>query len=367
MRRLLTVLLLLGVVSLLADVAYEGARSILGPLLRVLESPGAVAGVVPVGELVAYAMRGVAGVVASSGGPGRLWLLMFLGYGVNLVAVPMLALASSWEQVLALVLLERAGKGVRGPARDALVAEVSKGIGAGRGFGVHELLDQVGAIAGPLLVSLALAVGGYRLAFLLLALPAACSLAVLGIARKLYHGAQAVMVPRYRLARPSILVIGASLASLGLVHWVLAGYLMAGRLPAQTVAQLYAAAMAVDAILALPLGELYERTGPHILLALPPAAATPTLLLALGHPLPAALAWGLAMAFYETAVKAAVADTTPAEERPAAYAWLGILQGAAWTIGNVVISQLSVTVLPAYLALVEALAAVLIASSLLKS
>src|SRR5437870_11171464 len=108
----LTFVILLGVVSLFADMTYEGARSITGPYLAVLGASATVVGIVAgFGELVGYALRLAAGYLSDR--TGRYWTITLVGYVVNLLAVPLLALAGRWELAAALMIAERVGKAIR--------------------------------------------------------------------------------------------------------------------------------------------------------------------------------------------------------------------------------------------------------------
>lgn len=151
-------IILLGLVSLFADITYEGARSIVGPFMKTLGASAATLGfAVGLGELIGYAFRLVSGVLSDV--TKKYWLFTILGYTVNLLAVPMLAFAGNWQVALALILMERFGKALRTPARDTLLSFAAEEIGTGKSFGIHEALDQVGAILGPLSVTFALAFG----------------------------------------------------------------------------------------------------------------------------------------------------------------------------------------------------------------
>ncbi len=174
---------LLGLVSLFADLTYEGARSLSGPLLATLGASSLVVGLATgLGEFASYALRVVAGFAADR--TRRYWLFTFLGYAINLGAVPALALFNRWEWAVALLVAERIGKAVRAPARDVLLSQATRVVGHGKGFGFHELLDQVGVVGGPLLVAWVLAEQeSFRMAFLVLGIPAAASLLTLVVAR----------------------------------------------------------------------------------------------------------------------------------------------------------------------------------------
>ncbi|HEY8485925.1 MAG TPA: hypothetical protein VIL11_00900, partial [Limnochordales bacterium] len=151
-REALRFIVLMGLVSMLADVTYEGARSVIGPFLLTLGAGSGTVGVVAgAAELAGYGVRVLSGRLADR--TSRHWLFTGLGYAVNVLAVPALALAASWQWAAVLMILERTGKAVRTPSRDAMLASASRQVGTGLGFGLHEALDQVGAVAGPLAVA----------------------------------------------------------------------------------------------------------------------------------------------------------------------------------------------------------------------
>ena len=145
-------IILVGVVSLFSDMTYEGARSISGPFLGELKAGAiVVAAVAGLGEFLGYALRLAAGYLADR--TGRYWGLTIWGYALNLFAVPFLALAGSWQLAAGLLVLERLGKGLRTPARDAMLSHAVVQVGRGWGFGFHAAMDQVGAMAGPLIIA----------------------------------------------------------------------------------------------------------------------------------------------------------------------------------------------------------------------
>ena len=149
--RALNFVILLGIVSLFADMTYEGARSAVGPFLGMLgASAFAISVVSGGGELVGYGLRLWSGRLADR--THHYWAITFAGYALNLFAVPLLAFAGNWQVAAALVILERTGKALRTPARDAMLSYATKTTGRGWGFGLHEALDQVGATVGPLVL-----------------------------------------------------------------------------------------------------------------------------------------------------------------------------------------------------------------------
>jgi len=178
--------ILIGVVSLFADMTYEGARSITGPYLALLGASGTIVGVVAgFGELIGYGLRLVSGYVSDR--TGRYWSITFFGYLMNMLAVPLLALAGSWQLAAILIIAERAGKAIRNPPRDAMLSHATKEMGRGWGFGLHEALDQIGAVLGPLIVTAVLYFkGSYRTGFAVLLIPALLALSVLLVTRLFY-------------------------------------------------------------------------------------------------------------------------------------------------------------------------------------
>ena len=167
--------ILLGVVSLFADMTYEGARSITGPYLGLLgASATAVGFIAGFGELIGYGFRLVSGYLSDH--TGRYWAFTLAGYALNLLVAPLLALAGRWEIAATLIIAERVGKALRTPARDAMLSHATKEMGRGWGFGLHEAMDQIGAMLGPLIVAAVLAFqGSYETGFVILLMPALLS------------------------------------------------------------------------------------------------------------------------------------------------------------------------------------------------
>src|SRR5690242_2340149 len=142
----------LGFVSLFADMTYEGAHSVIGPLLKDLGASATIVGMVAgLGEMIAASLRYFSGKLADK--TRAYWTITTAGYFLNLVVVPGLAFAGSWQAAALLVVAERTGKSLRGPARDVLLSEATEVVGHGAEFGLHAAMDQTGAVLGPLLRS----------------------------------------------------------------------------------------------------------------------------------------------------------------------------------------------------------------------
>ncbi len=255
---------LLGVVNLFADLTYEGARSVVGPYLGILGASATAVGIVAgLGELIGYAFRLVSGYLSDR--TGRYWAITILGYSLNLLAVPLLALAGRWEVAAGLIVLERIGKALRTPARDAMLSHATSSMGRGWGFGLHEAFDQVGAVLGPLVVAAVLYFGGgYRTGFAILLVPALVALAVLVAARLLYPRPQDLEMEVSALQIKGLsrlfwlYLAGVGLIAAGFADFPLIAFHF-GRVevvPEVWIPTFYAVAMGVDAISALVFGRL---------------------------------------------------------------------------------------------------------------
>ena len=337
----------IGIVSLFADFTYEGGRSIVGPYLGILGASPLLVGVIAgVGEFLGYALRLASGAYVDR--RGHHWTLIYLGYAINLLAVPALALTSAVAPAAALVFAERLGKGVRTPARDAILAEAGREIGRGKAFGLHELLDQIGALIGPLVVAGAVAWSGYRLGFAILLLPALAALAFLVTARGLEpareehpRAERATFSPAYRRYL-AFVVLGVA----GFAHFVLIAYRLevTHLVSAPTIPLLFALAMGVDAAAAYLTGHAYDRIGLRTLYALPLLILPTAPLLFLGTRawtlVLGMILWGAAMGLQESLMRAAVADLVPAQRRGTAYGLFDTAYGAAWMIGSIAMGWL---------------------------
>lgn len=364
-----------GVVSMLADVVYEGARSITGPFLATLGASAALVGFITgFGEAVALVLRFATGRLSDR--TGRHWTLSIAGYAITLVAVPLLAAVQALWQAAALIVAERFGKAVRSPARDTMLAQASVSLGRGWAFAIHEALDQSGAVAGPLLVAAAIAISGYKLGFAILAIPG--GLALLQLARlraaaphpQAYehaHVGPPADPPAAHARFPARFWLYAgftALSMLGFATFALLGYHVQARhvLAPALIPILYAAAMAAAALAALASGRLYDRHGLRTLITLPALAATvPPLSFSTSPALvwAGAVVWGATMGVHESTMRAAVADLVPAKRRGAGYGTFTAIYGLAWLAGGTLtglLYQRSIAAVVLFTAGVQALA-----------
>ena len=262
--------IMVGIMSFFADFTYEGSRSITGPYLGLLGAGAFTISVISgAGEFIGYNIRLFSG--RSADRTGRYWPITIGGYVLQMSVVPLLALAGNWQVAALLIIAERIGKGIRNPPRDAMLSHAAKDIGYGRAFGVHEALDQFGALFGPLLVALVLAVTrhDYKIAFATLAVPAAIMLSLLAVARLLYPRPQDLAAAPARVSAEGlprvfwIYVAGAALAAVGFADFPLIAYHFqhAGTVAPALTPVFYAIAMAVSGAGSLILGRVFDRAG----------------------------------------------------------------------------------------------------------
>jgi len=339
-------IILLGLVSLWGDIVYEGARSVTGPFFAVLGASATVVGIVTgLGEFLGYTLRLLSGYLADKS--KQYWSFTFLGYGV-LLAIPLLALAGNWQIATVLLILERIGKGIRSPARDTLLSHATAKVGRGFGFGLHEALDQVGAIVGPLAISATLYfTHSYRLGFALLAIPVFFTLFFLTLARTKYPTPTLFesTTPNVKISQEKLplsfwfYLFFVFFSVVGFVNFQLISYHFKSHsvIPFAQIPVFYAIAMGVDAIVALIVGKLYDQIGlkclfiiPFLTIFLPFFAFSHHYTIAFFS----VIFWGGIMGVHETIMRAAISDLTSLSCRATAYGIFNTSYGLAWLIGS---------------------------------
>jgi MFS family permease len=351
-RMALRFIILIGILSFFADFTYEGSRSIVGPYLATLQASGTIIGLVTgFGEFLGYGLRLFSGRLADV--TGRYWPITIFGYAIQMTSVPALALTNSLPAAAALIILERVGKAIRNPPRDVMLSHAGKRAGGyGWAFGLHEALDQFGAMFGPLVVSAVLAqAGSYREAFAVLLVPAIVNLSLVLLARFLY--------PTPRDLDPSppgnvstnlsrifwLYVLGAILVAAGFADYPLIAYhfTRVETVPGSWIAIFYAVAMAVSGMGSLALGRLFDRFGFVVLVVLTLVSALFAPLVFLGgfwFALLGAAIWGLGMGVHESIIPAAVAPMVSNRRRASAFGTFTAAYGVFWFAGSAVIGML---------------------------
>jgi predicted MFS family arabinose efflux permease len=345
-RSALHFVLIIGIANFFADFTYEGARGIIGPFLGSLGASAAVVGFVAgLGELMGYGLRSVSGYFADKS--HRHWAFAFLGYAINMLAVPALALTRQLPLAASLVVSERVGRGIRKPIVEAMLSYAGKSIGAGWVFGLNEALDQAGATIGPLLMALVLYLnGGYRIGFGVLLIPALLCLATLGLARVLHprpHELEASAGHTFATTNLTraywIYLAGASLLAAGFADFALIGFHFqkANVMPGNLIPVFYAVAMAASALASIPLGWLFDRLGPNVSLFafLISAAAAPFIFLGASvFALVGMIFWGIGMSAQGSLFQAMLTGVIPPQKRSTAFGLFDTGYGIAWFLGS---------------------------------
>lgn len=311
---------------------------------------GVVAGL---GELLGYLIRLFSGYVSSR--TGRYWLITGIGYVVNLLAVPLLTLAGSWQVAAALMICERIGKGLRNPPRDAMLSHAGTVIGQGWAFALREALDQTGALVGPLAMAAVLYLdGSYRTGYAFLLIPALVSLVVLTAGRRQYPNPRELETDtreetasgNRRLPRAFWTYLAAmSLIALGYADFILVAFHLQKTSVASSgeIPVLYAVAMAVSGISALVFGRWFDHRGfPVLVLAALLAAFFAPFAFLGGFSLVVVgmVLWGIGMGIQDSLMSAPIAGMVSADHRAYAYGVFNAGYGVAWFLGSVLLGAL---------------------------
>ncbi|MCI6646195.1 MAG: MFS transporter [Oscillospiraceae bacterium] len=380
--RAMAFILLFGVVSLFSDMTHEGASSIRGAYLSLLGASAATIGFVSgLGELVGYSMRYVFGKLTDK--TKQYWPMTILGYVLDIIAVPALALVGEhgWVWACLLLIVQRMGKAIKKPAKDTIMSFAATQEGVGKSFGIQEVLDQLGAFLGPVLLYLVM-LGKtegdtfrlYSFCFAVLAIPGAITLILLLVTKHKFPNPEQFepepkeFVP-FRMKKEFVLYIaGISLFAFGFIDYSIvvmhisrtftelapglaetSSLITTGSLPL-----LYAGAMLVDAVAALVFGFLFDRYGVKVLVLSTLLSAPFPILVFGGESIPTVLLgialWGVGMGAQESILKAAVASMVPKTSRATGYGIFECAFGAAWFLGSWLLGLLYETSLPVMIA-----------------
>jgi hypothetical protein len=352
---------LFGLVSLFGDMVYEGARSVNGPYLKTLGANAAIVGLVAgLAEFLGYAVRLLAGYFADK--TKAYWWFTFLGYGL-LISVPLLAVTGIWQVAVVFIVLERLGKAIRSPAKDTILSQATKQVGTGFGFAIAEVLDQIGAITGPLIFTVLFVIigkgdrslGDYQHGYSLLWVPLALVLLCIFFAWRavpdpeVLENAQNKPLESDKLSKIFwIYTIFTFVTTLGFANFALVGFHLKVKhvLTDAQIPLFYALAMGVDAVAAMAIGKTYdifkakrnnEKAGLITLIAIPAFSLfIPVLVFStkFSWVLAGVIIWGLVMGCHETIMKSAIADLTPLKKRGTGYGVFNAAYGLSIFIGS---------------------------------
>jgi len=387
-RRALNLIILFGIVSLFGDIAYEGARSVNGPYLKLFAVNATTLGIiVGLGEFLGYALRLLSGYLSDK--TKSYWFLTFLGYGM-LISVPLLSLAGIWQIAALFIVLERIGKAIRSPARDTILSQASSQVGTGFGFGLHEAMDQIGAVAGPLIFSVffmiigkeQVGIAAYQKGYAFLWIPFLLVMFCLFISyRKVPHPA-ALEVGQKKIAVSDKLskvfwlyTLFTFVATLGFCSFILLAFHFksANILTDAQIPLYYAIAMGIDAVAALSVGKLYDviksrknshNAGLNLLGVIPfMTLLMPLFAFSQNHifVIIGVLCWGIVMGIHETIMRSAIADTTSLNKRGTGYGIFNAIYGLAVFLGSALLGllyDLSIVLVIAAIIIIECLALV---------
>jgi len=347
-RKAYVAIMLMGVVSMLGDIVYESGRGIAPDYLYFLGASALFVGLTSgIGELVGYGIRLVSGPLADRS--RAYWLFIFLGYGL-ILAIPMMGLTNSIWLVAALVIAERLGKALRSPSRDAVVSVVSKGMGSGKAFGLHEFIDQIGAVAGPAFLGLMMmwTANNFNLSLQSLFPFYLLMMAVLYLTyRRIRETVEEIRrqstTTNEKLSKGFWMYSGAVLMNtVGLMPIALILFNGAKMLESGgqlwLVPFLYVVVQLVDAPMALVSGWIYDKVGikflaiPFALSVLPLAFQS---LVGLPGVILACISYGLVLGMQESTYRAAVTDIVPLGRKGSAYGFFNVMLGAGTFVSGI--------------------------------
>jgi predicted MFS family arabinose efflux permease len=354
LSRAMVFILMFGIVSLFSDMTHESANSIRGAFLALLGASAATIGFVSgLGELVGYGLRYLSGRWVDRS--QRYWPMIIVGYVLDIVAVPALALVGEhgWVAACVLLIVQRLGKAIKKPAKDTVMSFAASQEGAGHTFALQEMLDQLGAFLGPVLLYLIMLfkTSGstfeiYSFCFAVLAIPGAITLMLLWLTKRRFPNPERfeptpkTYTPLRLRGRFLYYLVGISLCAFGFIDYSLVVMHVArtGLFSQQTLPLLYAGAMIVDAFSALFFGRMFDRSGVRSLVVSTLLSATFSLFIFgistrwaifLGIAL-----WGIGMGAQESILKAAVTVIVPKQSRATGYGFFECFFGVAWFLGS---------------------------------
>lgn len=364
-KRAFGLIISFGLVSLFGDIVYEGARSINGPYLKLLAVNATVLGIIAgCGEFLGYGLRLVSGYLSDK--TKSYWLLTFLGYGL-LVSVPLLSLTGVWQVAALFIILERVGKAIRSPARDTILSQASSQVGTGFGFGLHEALDQIGAVTGPLIFAAFFAITGkdigiaqYQKGYSFLWIPFFLVMLCLFFSYRRVPHPEALEAPQKNKIPDNLskifwlYTLFTFITTTGFCSFILIAFhfKFTGILSDAQIPLFYAIAMGIDAVAALGIGKLYDifkhrhdnqNAGLNLLIVIPLLTAFMPFFVfskSINFIIIGVLCWGVVMGIHETIMRSAIADITSLSKRGTGYGIFNTAYGLSMFVGSALLGFL---------------------------
>ncbi len=346
----------MGIVNLFSDMTYEGASSINGPFLGMLGASAAFIGIISgVGEFLGYSLRFISGYIADK--TGKYWPVTFIGYIINLLAVPALALAGNLPLAAGLVIAERVGRAIRKPSVESMLSYTTSELGKGWVYGLNTALDQTGATIGPLLIALVLVrKGDFRTGYALLLISAVLALGTLTVARFFFpRPSRLEEVPAAKLQGFTnsywLYMLAGGCVAAGLISFELISYHFSKTavVPEHWIPIFFALAMGTDAIASLIFGRLFDRIGLTIVLIAFFLSSLFAPFVFLGNfsvALIGMILWGIGFGAQDTLLKALIASVLPKGQRNLAFGLFYTGYGTGWLLGSVTTGFLYMRSLP---------------------
>jgi MFS family permease len=371
-------IVIIGFVSLFGDFTYEGARSIIPQYFATLGGSALLLGIVlGVSEFAGYAIRLVSGRFADK--HRNYWQIMFVGYAINLFAVPLLALAGNYIIAAILIFLERFGRGIRVPPRDYVISNAASKGKVGRAFAIEEGLDQTGAIIGPLSMALILFYRmTYQTAFSFLLIPAIIAIIVLFLAYR-YYGKEKLArkknVPMKPMSSGRFMLysiaIAVSAAGVYQAAFVLYGANDSG-ITAYVIPLIFLVAMAGEGFFGFIFGLLYDRIGRNLVYAGLALSIFIPIFLAGGGLLlfaAAALFYGAVIGVQDTVMRAVVGTMISPEKRGSAFGIFNAFYGFGFLVSGIAVGYLfySIGSIIEYVIVMQVIAFILLVLSFRKT
>lgn len=359
-------IILFGIVSLFSDMTHEGASSIRGAYLSILgASAGTIGFISGLGELIGYSMRYVFGRLADK--TKKYWQMTIFGYLLDIIAVPALALVGEhgWIMASILLVIQRMGKAIKKPAKDTIMSFAASQEGVGKSFGIQELLDQIGAFLGPVLLYIVMLFKTegttfqiYATCFAFLAIPGAITIVLLFFTKYRFPNPEHFepepkeFIP-FKMKKEFVLYIaGISFFAFGFIDYSLIILHISRRftgiasglattssiINSGTIPLLYAGAMLIDAVAALYFGYMYDKKGVKALVISTIISAPFAIFVFAFNSIPAVLfgigLWGIGMGAQESILKAAVTSMVPKTSRATGYGIFEFSFGIFWFLGS---------------------------------
>lgn len=363
-------LIILGIISMLGDMVYESGRGIAPDYLMFLGASAFMVGVVSgAGEFLGYGARLISGTLSDR--TRAYWIFIFAGYGL-ILAIPLIGSTYSIEIVVVLLLLERVGKALRAPSKDTVISIVGKNVGSGKAFGIHEAVDQTGAIIGPLLFAAVLffTANNYQVAFSLLIIPFVLMMIAIAytfrkVGKKVDVEAQIQnsTQEKAKLNRGFWLFsLAVFLNTFGLIPIAL--ILFSGSLILQPLGQtwlvpiLYVAVQTVDVPIALISGHLFDKVGVKFLILPFILSVLPVFFVSYGGLtgiIIACITFGLVLGMQESIYRAAVCELIPLGKRGTAYGIFNAILGFGTLVSGLVFGSLMSGAYPLFIMVLFAL------------